>query len=218
VLSGLNATIAILAAIEVRHKTGRGQQIDIALLDCVVQFAANQIASYYLTGKQPKRVGNAHVNLAPYQSFKTADGHMIVGAGNDSQWRKLAAAMGAPELAQRPEYFEMKDRNKNRGSLVNDMETILTTKPTQHWLDTFASLGIPHAPINTFDQVFAHPQVQHRQLRIDMQRPPEQGGGNIALVASPIRMSDTPVEYRYAPPAKGADTDAVMNELRPTRG
>ncbi|TAG46281.1 MAG: CoA transferase [Betaproteobacteria bacterium] len=219
VLSGLNATIAILAAIEARHQTGRGQQIDIALLDCVVQFAANQIASYYLTGKQPKRVGNAHVNLAPYQSFKTSDGHMIVGAGNDNQWRKLAAAMGAPELAQRPEYLEMKDRNKNRGALVSDMEAILTQKPTQHWLDTFASLGIPHAPINTFDQVFAHPQVQHRQLRIDMQRPTEQGGGNIALVASPIRMSDTPVEYRHAPPAKGADTDAVMSELaRPAQG
>ncbi|TAG64328.1 MAG: CoA transferase, partial [Burkholderiales bacterium] len=152
-------------------------------------------------------------------SFKTSDGHMIVGAGNDNQWRKLAAAMGAPDLAQRAEYLEMKDRNKNRSALVNDMEAILTQKPTQHWLDTFASLGIPHAPINTFDQVFAHPQVQHRKLRIDMQRPIEQGGGNIALVASPIRMSDTPVEYRHAPPAKGADTDAVMRELaRPAQG
>ncbi len=213
VLSGLNATIAILAAIEARHRTGRGQKIDIALLDCVVQFAANQIASYYLTGKQPKRVGNAHVNLAPYQSFKTHDGYMIVGAGNDSQWRKLAAAMGAPELAMRAEYLEMKDRNKNRKQLVVDMEAILTTRSTQHWLDIFASLGIPHAPINTFDQVFAHPQVKHRELRLDMQRPATQGGGNIAMVRSPIRMSDTPVEYRYAPPAKGADTDAVTREV-----
>lgn len=213
VLSGLNATIAILAAIEARHKTGRGQRIDIALLDSVVQFGANQIASYFLTGKQPKRVGNAHVNLAPYQSFKTQDGYMIVGAGNDSQWRKLCDAMGAPDLAMRPDYLEMKDRNRNRKQLVADMEAILTTKPTQHWLDTFASLGIPHAPINTYDQVFAHPQVKHRGLRIDMQRPAEQGGGNIAMVASPIRMSDTPVEYRYAPPAKGADTEQVLREI-----
>ncbi len=213
VLSGLNATIAILAAIEARHKTGRGQRIDIALLDSVVQFAANQIASYYLTGKQPKRVGNAHVNLAPYQSFQTGDGYMIVGAGNDSQWRKLAAAMGVPELAMRPEYLEMKDRNRNRKQLVADMEAILTTKPTQHWLDTFASLGIPHAPINTYDQVFAHPQVKHRGLRVDLQRPQSQGGGNVAMVASPIRMSGTPVEYRYAPPAKGADTETVIREV-----
>ena len=213
VLSGLNATIAILAAIEARHKTGRGQRIDIALLDSVVQFGANQIASYFLTGKQPKRVGNAHVNLAPYQSFKTEDGYMIVGAGNDSQWRKLCDAMGAPDLAMRPDYLEMKDRNRNRKQLVADMEAILTTKPTQHWLDTFASLGIPHAPINTYDQVFAHPQVKHRGLRIDMQRPAEQGGGNVAMVASPIRMSDTPVEYRYAPPAKGADTDSVIRDV-----
>jgi crotonobetainyl-CoA:carnitine CoA-transferase CaiB-like acyl-CoA transferase len=213
VLSGLNATIAILAAIEARHKTGRGQRIDIALLDSVVQFGANQIASYFLTGKQPKRVGNAHVNLAPYQSFKTQDGYMIVGAGNDSQWRKLASAMGADELAIRSEYREMKDRNKNRKQLVADMEAILTTKPTRYWLDTFASLGIPHAPINTYDQVFAHPQVKHRGLRIDLARAPVHGGGNVAMVASPIRMSDTPVEYRYAPPAKGADTEAVIREV-----
>jgi crotonobetainyl-CoA:carnitine CoA-transferase CaiB-like acyl-CoA transferase len=213
VLSGLNATIAILAATEARHTTGRGQRIDIALLDSVVQFGANQIASYFLTGKQPKRVGNAHVNLAPYQSFKTQDGYMIVGAGNDSQWRKLAAAMGAPELAMRAEYLAMKDRNKNRKQLVVDMEAILTTKSTQHWLDTFASLGIPHAPINTFDQVFAHPQVKHRGLRIDLKRSAAHGGGNVAMVASPIRMSDTPVEYRYAPPAKGADTDVVIREV-----
>jgi crotonobetainyl-CoA:carnitine CoA-transferase CaiB-like acyl-CoA transferase len=213
VLSGLNATIAILAAIEARHNTGRGQRIDIALLDSVVQFGANQIASYFLTGKQPKRVGNAHVNLAPYQSFKTKDGYMIVGAGNDSQWRKLCDAMGVPELASDPRYLAMKHRNKNRSQLVVDMERVLTTQPTAFWLDTFASLGIPHAPINTYDQVFAHPQVKHRNLRVDMKRPAEQGGGNVAMVASPIRMSDTPVEYRRAPPVNGADSTAVLQEI-----
>jgi crotonobetainyl-CoA:carnitine CoA-transferase CaiB-like acyl-CoA transferase len=213
VLSGLNATIAILAAIEARHKTGRGQRIDIALLDSVVQFGANQIASYFLTGKQPKRVGNAHVNLAPYQSFKTKDGYMIVGAGNDNQWRKLCEAMGVPELASDPRFVEMKDRNKNRAQLVIDMERVLTTQLTAFWLEKFASLGIPHAPINTYDQVFAHPQVKHRGLRVDMKRRVEQGGGKVAMVASPIRMSDTPVEYRYAPPVSGADANAVLREV-----
>lgn len=213
VLSGLNATIGILAAVEARHHTGRGQHIDIALLDSIVQFGANQIATYFITGKQPKRVGNAHVNLAPYQSFKTADGYMIVGAGNDGQWRKLCEAMGAADMAFRPEYLEMKDRNAHRPQLVRDMEAILTQHPTQHWLDTFASLGIPHAPINTYDQVFAHPQVQHRGLRLDMQRPAEQGGGAVAMVASPIRMSETPVTYRHAPPAKGSATDDVLREV-----
>jgi crotonobetainyl-CoA:carnitine CoA-transferase CaiB-like acyl-CoA transferase len=213
VLSGLNATIAILAAIEARHKTGRGQRIDIALLDSVVQFGANQIASYFLTGKQPKRVGNAHVNLAPYQSFKTKDGYMIVGAGNDNQWRKLCEAMGVPELASDPRFVEMKDRNKNRAQLVIDMERVLTTQLTEFWLEKFASLGIPHAPINTYDQVFAHPQVKHRGLRVDMKRRVEQGGGKVAMVASPIRMSDTPVEYRYAPPVNGADLYAVLREV-----
>ena len=213
VLSGLNATIAILAAIEARHRTGRGQRIDIALLDSVVQFGANQIASYFLTGKQPRRVGNAHVNLAPYQSFKTKDGFMIVGAGNDSQWRKLCSAMGHAELANDPRYVEMKDRNKNRAALVVDMEKILTQQTTAFWLDKFASLGIPHAPINTYDQVFAHPQVKHRGLRVDLPRGAAHGGGNVAMVASPIRMSDTPVEYRYPPPANGGDTDAVLRDV-----
>jgi len=213
VLSGLNATIGILAAVEARHRTGRGQHIDIALLDSIVQFGANQIATYFITGKQPKRVGNAHVNLAPYQSFRTADGYMIVGAGNDGQWRKLCEAMGEPDMAFRPEYLEMKDRNANRPQLVRDMEAILTQHPTQHWLDTFASLGIPHAPINTYDQVFAHPQVQHRALKMSMERPAEQGGGAVAMVASPIRMSDTPVTYRHAPPVKGSSTESILLEV-----
>ena len=213
VLSGLNATIGILAAVEARHSTGRGQHIDIALLDSIVQFGANQIATYFITGKQPKRVGNAHVNLAPYQSFRTADGYMIVGAGNDGQWRKLCEAMGSPDMAFRPEYLEMKDRNAHRPQLVRDMEAILTQQPTQHWLDTFASLGIPHAPINTYDQVFAHPQVQHRALKMSMERPAEQGGGAVAMVASPIRMSDTPVTYRHAPPVKGSSTESILLEV-----
>ena len=213
VLSGLNATIGILAAVEARHSTGRGQHIDIALLDSIVQFGANQIATYFITGKQPKRVGNAHVNLAPYQSFKTADGYMIVGAGNDGQWRKLCEAMGSPDMAFRPEYLEMKDRNAHRPQLVRDMEAILTLHPTQYWLDTFASLGIPHAPINTYDQVFAHPQVQHRALKMSMERPAEQGGGAVAMVASPIRMSDTPVTYRHAPPVKGSSTESILLEV-----
>ena len=213
VLSGLNATIGILAAVEARHSTGRGQHIDIALLDSIVQFGANQIATYFITGKQPKRVGNAHVNLAPYQSFRTADGYMIVGAGNDGQWRKLCEAMGSPDMAFRQEYLEMKDRNAHRPQLVRDMEAILTLHPTQYWLDTFASLGIPHAPINTYDQVFAHPQVQHRALKMSMERPAEQGGGAVAMVASPIRMSDTPVTYRHAPPVKGSGTESILLEV-----
>ena len=213
VLSGLNATIAVLAAIEARHTTGRGQHIDIALLDSIVQFGANQIATYFITGKLPQRVGNAHVNLAPYQSFKTADGYMIVGAGNDGQWRKLCDAMGVPDMAFSPKYLEMKDRNAHRPQLVLDLEAILTTQPTAFWLDKFASVGIPHAPINTYDQVFAHPQVQHRELRLNMQRPPEHGGGTIAMVRSPIRMSDTPVTYRHAPPVKGSSTDNVLRDI-----
>ena len=213
VLSGLNATIGILAAVEARHSTGRGQHIDIALLDSIVQFGANQIATYFITGKQPKRVGNAHVNLAPYQSFRTADGYMIVGAGNDGQWRKLCEAMGAPDMAFRPEYLEMKDRNAHRPQLVRDMEAILTQQPTQHWLDTFASLGIPHAPINTYDQVFAHPQVRPGALKVSRGGPGGRGGGPVAMGATPIRRGDTPVTSRHAPPVKGSSTESILLEV-----
>ena len=213
VLSGLNATIAILAAVEARHRTGRGQQIDIALLDSIVQFGANQIATYFITGKQPPRVGNAHVNLAPYGSFKTADGYMIVGAGNESQWRRLCEAIGAPALATRPQFAAMKDRNAHRAELTRELDAIFQQRPTQHWLDTLAASGLPHAPINTYDQVFAHPQVRHRQMRLDLERPAEQGGGRVAMVASPLRFSDTPVSYRHAPPAKGADNRTVLRDV-----
>ncbi len=212
VLSGLNATIAILAAIEARHRTGRGQSIDIALLDSVVQFGANQIASYFITGVQPGRVGNAHVNLAPYQSFRVADGYMIVGAGNDGQWRKLCAAMEVPELADDPRFREMKDRNAHRPQLVEAMEAVLVERTMDEWSKRFLSAGVPHAPINTYAQVFSHPQVQHRGLRVDLDRPPEQGGGRVATVASPMRFSETPVTYRMAPPALGASTERVLSE------
>jgi crotonobetainyl-CoA:carnitine CoA-transferase CaiB-like acyl-CoA transferase len=107
----------------------------------------------------------------------------------------------------------MKDRNKNRAALVIDMERVLTTQTTEFWLEKFATLGIPHAPINTYDQVFSHPQVKHRGLRIDLARARAHGGGNVAMVASPVRMSETPVEYRYAPPANGADANAVLRDM-----
>ncbi|MCS6996786.1 MAG: CoA transferase [Casimicrobiaceae bacterium] len=212
ILAGLNATIAILAALEARHRTGRGQHIDIALLDSVVQFGANQIANFFITGEQPKRVGNAHVNLAPYQSFRVADGHMIVGAGNDAQWRRLCAAMEVPELADDPRFREMKDRNAHRLALVEAMEAVLIQRTMAEWSERFLAAGVPHAPINTYAQVFAHPQVRHRGLRVDLVRPAEQGGGQVATVASPLRFSETPVSYRLAPPALGADTERVLGQ------
>ena len=159
-------------------------------------------------------IGRLFVIVSPRQiQFKTGDGYMIVGAGNDGQWRKLCDAMGVAAMAFKPEYLAMKDRNANRAQLAAELEAILTTQTTAFWLEKFGSLGIPHAPINTYDQVFAHPQVQHRELRLDMQRPAAQGGGNVARVRSPIRMSDTPVSYRHAPPVKGSSTVDVLREI-----
>ncbi len=212
ILSGLNATIAILAAVEARHRTGRGQHIDIALLDSVVQFGANQIANFFVTGEQPPRVGNAHVNLAPYGSFRVADGHMIIGAGNDEQWRRLCAVLEVPELAQDARFLAMKDRNAHRPELTAALEEVLVQQPMAFWMERLAAAGIPHAPINTYAQVFAHPQVQHRGLKIMLERPAEQGGGTVAMVASPMRFSATPVSYRMAPPVLGADTSRVLRD------
>jgi len=213
ILSGLNATIAILAAIEARHSTGRGQHIDIALLDSVVQFGANQIANYFVTGEQPRRVGNAHVNLAPYQSFRVADGYMIIGAGNDAQWRKLCVAMDLPDLADEPRFREMKDRNANRHALVDIMERRLLTRTMQEWSACFEAAGVPHAPINSYAQVFSHPQVLQRGLRVDLERSAEEGGGTVSTVASPLRFSATPTVYRYAPPVLGSATDRILMAL-----
>ncbi|ADP19967.1 MULTISPECIES: CaiB/BaiF CoA transferase family protein [Achromobacter] len=210
VLTGLNATIGILTAIEGRHATGLGQHIDVALLDTVVNFGANQIASYFASGAIPRRWGNEHPNLAPYQTFATADGHIIIGCGNDGQFRKLCALIRAPELAGDPRFLSMPDRNVNRAALVETLEAIFRSQPSAHWLGLLANSEVPNGSINNYAQVFEHPQVVHRGLRVEMPHP---GGTTVSVVANPIRLSGTPVEYRFAPPLRGQHTAEVLSAL-----
>lgn len=210
VLTGLNATIGILSAIENRHVTGVGQHVDVALLDTIVNFGSNQIASYFASGEIPRRWGNEHPNLAPYQTFPTADGHMIIGCGNDGQFRKLCAFIGREELAHDPRFLKMSDRNLNRTVLVEELNKTLTQKPSSYWLELLADSDVPNGSINNYKQVFEHPQVIHRQLRVDMRHP---RGGTIGMVANPIRLSDTPVEYRYPPPVRGQHTAEILTSL-----
>lgn len=210
VLTGLNATIGILAAVESRRETGLGQHIDIALLDTIVHFGSNQIVSYFASGKIPRRWGNTHPNLTPYQTFKTADGHLIVACGNDSQYQAICAILERSDLAQDPRFQAMSGRNENRAALIRQLEKTFAEHTTQEWLTRLENCDVPTGAINTYDKVFQHPQVVHRQMRVDM---PHSAGGMVGTVRNPIRLSETPIEYRHAPPQRGQHTDEILGEV-----
>lgn len=210
VLAGLNATVAILAAVEHRHVSGHGQRIDIALLDTIVHFGSNQIVSMFATGEVPSRWGNEHPNLAPYQVFRSADGHFIVGAGNDTQFRRLCSAIGKEALGTDARFRTVADRNLNRPALIAELQGVFTTQRTEHWVERFVEVGLPSAPINDYKQVFDHPQVRHRGLRVEQQHG---SGAVVSTVANPIRLSETPVEYRIAPPLLGEHSVEVLQDV-----
>ena len=210
VLAGLNATIGILAALESRHATGQGQHVDVALLDTIVHFGANQIASYFATGEIPRRWGNQHPNLTPYQTFATSDGHLLVGCGNDGQFRKLCAVLQCPELAADARFVAMSGRNTHRDALAQALGAVFATQTQAHWLQVLEGAGVPFGPINDYAQVFSHPQVVHRELRQDMVHA---RGGVVGTVKNPIRLSQTPVEYRYAPPLRGEHTQTILADV-----
>lgn len=210
VLAGLNATIGILAALENRHASGQGQHIDVALLDTVVQFGANQIASYFATGDIPRRWGNQHPNLTPYQTFPTSDGHIIIACGNDGQFRKLCTVLGCEDLCNDDRFRQMSGRNVHRKALEQLLSATFAQHGTAHWLTALEGIGVPIGPINNYQQVFEHPQVRHRALRQDL---PHAAGGTVGTVKNPIRLSQTPVEYRLAPPLRGQHTNDVLSDV-----
>ena len=210
VLTGLNATIAILAALENRHHTGEGQHIDVSLLDTIVHFGSNQIVSYFVSGEIPRRWGNAHPNLTPYQSFKTRDGHLIIACGNDGQFRKLCATLGIDSVANDPRFVRMADRNIHRDALTAILSEILERETTAHWLHVLEHCEVPNGGINTYDKVFEHPQVIHRQLKVAQNRT---DGSQVTTVRNPIRLSATPVEYRHEPPMRAQHTTEILSSV-----
>jgi crotonobetainyl-CoA:carnitine CoA-transferase CaiB-like acyl-CoA transferase len=164
----------------------------------------------FASGEVPGRWGNEHPNLAPYQVFRSADGHFIVGAGNDGQFRRLCSVIGREALGTDPRFRTVADRNLNRPALIDELQSVMATRNTAHWVERLAEVNVPSAPINDYKQVFEHPQVKHRQLRIDQAH----GGGGVAsTVANPIRLSATPIEYRIAPPLLGEHSVAVLTDL-----
>ena len=207
ILTGLYATVAILAALAHRQHEGGGQHIDMALLDVQVACLANQAMNYLTTGVSPKRLGNAHPNIVPYQDFPTADGDFILTVGNDSQFRKFAEVAGRPEWADDPRFESNKQRVANRAVLVPLIRQATVFKTTTEWVAQLEAVGVPCGPINDLAQVFADPQVQARGLAFDL---PHVLAGLVPQVRSPIRLSETPVEYRSAPPLLGEHTQEVL--------
>jgi len=210
IMTGLYASNAILAALQARQSTGAGQHIDMALLDVGVACLANQSMNYLYSGNAPKRMGNAHPNTVPYQDFPTADGYMILAIGNDGQFAKFCGAVGRAEWATDPRFATNAARVEHRATLIPLMRQTTVMRSTREWIATFEQVGVPCGPINSLDEVFADPQVRARGLQIEMEH---SVGGNIPLVANPIRMSGTPVQYRRAPPLLGEHTREVLADV-----
>ncbi|MEW5783188.1 MAG: CaiB/BaiF CoA transferase family protein [Pseudomonadota bacterium] len=210
ILTGLYATVGILAALHHRERTGEGQHIDLALLDVQVACLANQALNYLVSGVAPKRMGNAHPNIVPYQDFPTADGDMILAIGNDAQFARFCSIAGHPEWATDARFATNAARVDHRDVLIPLIRQATVTKTTDEWIARLEAAKVPCGPINDLARVFADPQVVHRRLRLDLERPE---GGTVPQVANPLKLSTTPVDYRRAPPALGADTDAILAEL-----
>ena len=210
ILTGLYATVAIQGALAHREKTGQGQHIDLALLDVQVACLANQSMNYLVSGKAPRRMGNGHPNIVPYQDFPTADGDMILAIGNDGQFARFCEIAGHAEWAADARFATNAARVKHRSELLPLLRQATVMKTTAAWVGLLESAAVPCGPINDLAGVFADPQVLHRGLKIEM---PHAAGGSAPQVANPIRFSVTPIDYRLAPPPLGHDTEAVLREL-----
>ena len=217
VFTGIYATTAILAAVEVRHRTGVGQRIDMSLFDVGMSILANQAAGYLNTGAVPQRQGNTHPSLAPYQDFPTLDGAMLLAIGNDGQFGRFSHAVGKPEWVTDARFATTASRNIHRGELIPAMAEVTRTRTTADWVALLGGKAVPCGPINNLAQAFAEPQAQSRNLVVNQAVAGESFGStaikNIATVASPLRLLDTPPVLKHAPPALGQHTDAVLTDL-----
>lgn len=210
VITGMYSSIAILAALNYREVSGRGQYIDMALLDCIVALGGNQVTGYFSSGKVPFRYGNAHASLVPYQVFQTSDDSMVVAVGNDAQWQKYCEAIERPDLASDERWAKVTGRITGRELLIPELAKTMLSRPSEYWLDKLEAFGVPCGRINDYQQVFEDPQVIHRGLRVDM---PAEGGGTVSTIASPLRLLGTPVQYQLPPPRLGSSTGDVLRQL-----
>lgn len=210
IITGMYASIAICAALAHRAETGVGQHLDLALLDSQIALLAYQNTNFFATGAPPKRIGNLHPNIVPYQPFRTRDGEVIVACGNDNLYRKLCEAAGRGELATDARFATNGKRVENRAELTRLLQAEFSKRTTREWVEALEAAGVPNGPINNVAQVFEEPQVKARGIRVEMDHPV---AGRLPTVASPMRFSATPVEYRLAPPLLGQHTEEVLRGL-----
>jgi len=209
-MTGLYSTVGILSALRARDLTGEGQHLDMALMDVQVAALANQASSYLVTGVSPVRLGNEHPSITPYQSLPASDGYFILAIGNDSQFKSFCQAAGHPELSSDARFLTNKDRVTHRDELTPLLEEITRTRRIDDWTLIMEGAGVPCGPINTLERVFADPQGQARELRVDIAHAQY---GSVPSVASPIRLSKTPIQYNKAPPQLGEHNQAVLQGL-----
>ncbi|CUI08002.1 CaiB/BaiF CoA transferase family protein [Massilia antarctica] len=209
-MTGMYATVAVLAALTHRDRTGQGQSIDMALLDTQVAMLANVGSNYLNSGKAPKRWGNAHANIVPYQTFSCADGHIIVATGNDGQYQKFVEAGGRPDLGADPRFTTNPLRVQHRDVLVPLLAEMVKTRTRDEWIAQLEAVGVPCGPINDVGEVFENAQVKARGVAIEMDHP---AAGKVKLVRSPMKMSLTPAQADLPPPMLGQHTDEVLRDL-----
>ena len=207
IITGMYASIAICAAIAHRAETGIGQHLDLALLDSQIALLAYQNTNYFATGTPPKRIGNLHPNIVPYQPFRTSDGEVILACGNDNLYRKFCEAAGCGELAGDARFVTNGKRVENRAELTRLLQQVFGKRSTREWVALLEAAGVPNGPINDIAQVFEEPQVKARGIRVELDHAV---AGKLSTVASPMRFSATPVEYRIAPPTLGEHTAEIL--------
>jgi crotonobetainyl-CoA:carnitine CoA-transferase CaiB-like acyl-CoA transferase len=210
--AGLYGCIGILAALRHREKTGQGQQIDIGMLDTHVAWLANQGMNYLATGVDQPRLGNQHPNIVPYQVFPTADGHVVLSVGNDPTFRRFCAAFGLDHLPEDPRFATNAARVQHRQLVTDTLTPVMQQHPTVWWVEQLEALKIGCGPINKLSDVFADPQVQARGMLVEMPHASAEGG-RVQVIANPVRLSETPADYRISPPTLGEHTGSVLGRL-----
>lgn len=211
VMCGMYATVGILAALRHKERTGEGQHLELALVDAQIAWLINEGVNYLTSGKVPQRRGNGHPNIVPYDVYASADGHVILAVGNDSQFRRFVGFLGLDNLADDPRFATNPARLENRDALNAVLIQALQSHPTATIIAALEELKVPVGPVQTLDQVFDSNQVAARDMQVEMQADP----GPVHLIGNPLNFSRTPVRYRHAPPTCGADTDAILNSDTP---
>ncbi|MBT4769472.1 MAG: CoA transferase [Rhodospirillaceae bacterium] len=212
IITGMYAAISIQAALRHRDATNEGQHIDMALLDAQVSWLSYVGENYLVSNEVPERLGSHHPNIVPYQVFEAQDGLMVLAVGNDAQFKRFCTFAGIAEIAEDERFTTNGGRVTNRETITSILADIIKTKPINHWVDGLIGVNVPCSPINTIDQVFANPQVEAREMKIEMEHPLA-SNGKVDLIGSPIKLSASPVSYRHPPPMLGQHTDEILQSL-----